>query len=163
MKTRRIIGPKVVYQFPDGAIVPSHTASSAQLPLLTFSDIQFFVIPRQELCGNFIGVCCNGYRILGCPICLTSSSYDRNQFIFNFCIVLTEEEEFESYKNVVLKLADLMCSLEEQTGFLSKDSSMSGRGKIHNLCESLMEDLNNYCECMIPIGMYRLSSLFLLC
>jgi hypothetical protein len=45
-------GPKVVHQVPDGAIVPSPTAPS-QPPFLTFSDVSFFVIPANELCGTF--------------------------------------------------------------------------------------------------------------
>ncbi|RHZ64888.1 hypothetical protein CDV55_106925 [Aspergillus turcosus] len=143
-------GPKVVHQVPDGAIVPSATAPSQPL-FLTFSDVSFFVIPRQELCGNLIQVCTNGYRILGYPICMKSLRYDRNEFIFNFCLVLAEEEDFSSYKSVVQKLADLMHGLEEQNGFLSRDHSKSGEGKVYSLCETLMEDLNNYCECMIPI------------
>jgi hypothetical protein len=110
------------------------------------------VIPRQELCGNLIQVCANGYRILGYPICMKSPRYDRNEFIFNFCLVLSEEEDFSTYKGVVQKLADLMRGLEEQSGFLSRDYSKSGEGKVYSLCETLMEDLNNYCECMIPIG-----------
>jgi hypothetical protein len=57
------------------------------------------------------------------------------------------------YKSVVQKLAHLMHGLEEQNGFLSRDFSKSGEGKIYSLCETLMEDLNNYSECMIPIGM----------
>lgn len=84
---------------------------------------------------------------------MKSVRYDRNEFIFNFCIVLAEEEDFSTYKSVVQKLADLMHGLEEQNGFLSRDFSKSGEGKVHSLCEMLMEDLNNYCECMIPIGM----------
>ncbi|KAL2821377.1 nitrogen permease regulator 2-domain-containing protein [Aspergillus cavernicola] len=143
-------GPKVVHQVPDGAIVSSNTAPSQPL-YLTFSDISFFVIPRQELCGNLIQVCTNGYRILGYPICMKSPRYDRNEFIFNFCVVLAEEEDFSSYKSVVQRLADLMHGLEEQNGFLSRDYSKSGEGKVYSLCEKLMEDLNNYCECMIPI------------
>lgn len=153
MHTPTDIGRKVVHQVPDGAIVPSPTAPPGTTPLFNFSDISFFVIPRQELCGNLIQVCTNGYRILGSPVCLKSSIYDRNEFIFNFCIVLTEEEQWGSFKSVVQKLADLMCELEEQSGFLSKDPSPGGEGKVHSLCETLMEDLNNYCECMIPIGM----------
>ncbi|KAJ5142700.1 Nitrogen permease regulator 2 [Penicillium bovifimosum] len=145
-----IEGPKVVHQVPDGAIVPSPTAPS-QPPLLIFSDVSFFVIPRQELCGNLLQVCTNGYRILGYPICMKSVRYDRNEFIFNFCIVLAEEDDFSTYKSVAQKLADLMHGLEEQNGFLSRDFSKSGEGKVYSLCEMLMEDLNNYCECMIPI------------
>ncbi|KAL3472902.1 nitrogen permease regulator 2-domain-containing protein [Aspergillus californicus] len=143
-------GPKVVHQVPDGAIVPSNTAPSQPL-FLTFSDVSFFVIPRQELCGNLIQVCTNGYRILGYPICMKSPRYDRNEFIFNFCLVLAEEEDFSSYKSVIQRLADLMHGLEEQNGFLYRDHSKSGEGKVYSLCETLMEDLNNYCECMIPI------------
>lgn len=149
-------GPKVVHQVPDGALVPSSTAPSQPL-FLTFSDISFFVIPRQELCGNLIQVCANGHRILGYPICIKSHRYDRNEFIFNFCVVLAAEEDFSTYKSVVQKLADLMRELEEQSGFLSRDHSKSGEGKVYSLCETLMEDLNNYCESMIPIGMLSLS------
>ncbi|OKL59403.1 hypothetical protein UA08_05346 [Talaromyces atroroseus] len=141
-------GPKVVHQVPDGAIVPSSTAAA---PFFTFSDISFFVIPRQELCGNLLQVCTGGYRILGYPICMKSAAYDRNEFIFNFCFVLAEEEDFSKYKSIVQKLADLMHGLEEQSYFLSRDHSRSGEGKVYSLCETLMEDLNSYSECMIPI------------
>jgi hypothetical protein len=44
-----------------------------------------------------------------------------------------------------------MRSLEEQSRFLSEDNAPPNSGKIYSLCEMLMEDLNNYCECMIPI------------
>lgn len=66
--------------------------------------------------------------------------------------MLSEEDEWGTYKSVVQKLAHLMCGLEEQSGFLSKDTSKDGEGKVYSLCETLMEDLNNYYECMIPIG-----------
>ncbi|KAJ5363916.1 Nitrogen permease regulator [Penicillium cataractarum] len=127
-------GPKVVHQVPDGAIVPSSTAPAQPL-FLTFSDVSFFVIPRQELCGNLLQVCTNGYRILGYPICMKSDRYPRNEFIFNFCIVLAEEEDFSQYKSVVQKLADLMHALEEQNGFLSRDFSKTGEGKVYSLYE----------------------------
>ena len=75
---------------------------------------------------------------------MKSPRYDRNEFIFNFCIVLAEEEEFGSFKSVVQRLADLMCGLEEQSGFLSRDFSRGGEGKVHGLCETLMEDSDWY-------------------
>lgn len=31
-------------------------------------------------------------------------------------------------------------------------SGISGGDKVYALCEMILEDLNNYCECMIPIG-----------
>ncbi|KAI1934230.1 Nitrogen permease regulator 2 [Ophidiomyces ophidiicola] len=148
-------GPIVVHQVPDGAVVPSPTAPPDTPTLFNFSDVSFFVIPRQELCGNLIHVCTNGYRILGSPVCIKSDRYDRNEFIFNFCVVLTEEHEWGTFRPVVQKLADLMSELEEQSAFLSEDLSDSGEGKVHSLCETLMEDLNNYCECMLPIDEFN--------
>lgn len=37
------------------------------------------------------------------------------------------------------------------SGLLSHYEAGLG-GKVYALCEMIMEDLNNYCECMIPIG-----------
>lgn len=35
---------------------------------------------------------------------------------------------------------------------LGYSSGISGGEKVYALCEMILEDLNNYCECMIPIG-----------
>lgn len=86
-------------------------------------------------------------------MCLTSPDYPRNEFIFNFAFVLSDPNTIDvsSYKSVATKLARLFRGLEEQSRFLSEDTSPPNSGKIFGLCEMLMEDLNNYCECMIPI------------
>ena len=97
----------------------------------------------------------NGYRILSYPICISSSSYARNAYMFNFALLLEEETAFASYTMVTLKLANLLKMLEEQSRFLSKDKSPPNSGKIYALCEVLMEDLNNYCETQIPIDEYN--------
>lgn len=91
------------------------------------------------------------YRILTYPICLTKSSYDRNEFIFSFSIVLHHRTPFSPYLSVVTKLATLFKHLEETTQILSSDLSAPDTGQIFALCEILLEDLNNYSEAMIPI------------
>jgi hypothetical protein len=75
---------------------------------------------------------------------------------------------------VVSMLGRLLRGLEEQGGFLSReeagvwdhddnggagweDEGAAGFGvgcgsKVYALCEMVLEDLNNYAECMIPIG-----------
>lgn len=112
-------------------------------------------------------------------MCIREGKYFRNEFIFNFALVVEESlEDWVAYGEVARKLGRLLRGLEEQGGFLGSDeenmdvwgddglyglnaSSESygaasygiGAGsKVHALCEMVLEDLNNYAECMIPIG-----------
>ncbi|KAI9879158.1 MAG: Nitrogen permease regulator 2 [Pleopsidium flavum] len=156
-----LTGPKVLHQVPSDSIVPSPESFTA--PLFSFPSISSYIIPRQEFCDRLLTICISHYRILGYPVCITHHKYDRNEFIFNFCLVLEDggshtsgndhddPVDVNSYLSVVKKLARLMRGLEEQGEFLSKDASAPGTGKVYALCEMVLEDLNNYCECMIPI------------
>ncbi|MCJ1439336.1 Nitrogen permease regulator 2 [Xylographa pallens] len=142
-------GPKVVHQVPTHSITPSSETTSS--PLVHFPSVAAAVIPRQTFCSLPIAILHSRYRILGYPTCLASPSYPRNEFIFNFCLVLPRHTEFTAYASVVAKIAALFKHLEETSHFLSQDNSLPNTGKIYALCEILLEDLNNYCECMIPI------------
>lgn len=143
----------MLHQVPANSIVPS--AASAQIPLFHFPDVSSYIIPRQEFCSGILTVVANSYRILGHPVCLLSPLYPRNEFLFNFCLVLDSATEFSPHLTVTLKLATLLRTLEEQSRFLSRDASPPNTGKIYALCEILLEDLNNYCESMIPIDDYN--------
>ena len=139
----------MLHQVPTESITVS--PSSATQPLVHFPSVSSFLIPRPEFCSILINFTHNGYRILSYPICISSSKYARNAYLFNFALVLEEETPFASYTTVALKLANLLRTLEEQSRFLSRDSSLPNSGKIYALCEVLMEDLNNYCETQFPI------------
>lgn len=144
-------GPQVLYQVPDGSITAS--SSAPQPPFFDFDTVSDYIIPKQELCDRLVTVCTNRFRILGYPMCLEDRKYDRNEYIFNIAIVLDECIDHSSYKGVVRKLAKLFRALEEQCGFLWNEGTRSG---VYSLIEQVMEDLNNYCECMIPISEYLL-------
>lgn len=117
--------------------------------------------------------------MIGYPVCIREGKYSRNEFIFNFALVIAEDElDWACYGEVVRKLGRLLRGLEEQGGFLSKEEEgvwdddttldlptdehfrqapFLGAGvgtgsKVYALCEMVLEDLNNYAECMIPIG-----------
>lgn len=202
-------GSRVLHQVPDGSITPSSAPCAQSAPYFSFSDVSEYVIPRQEFCDRLVTVCANHYRIIGYPVCINNygGKYDRNQFIFNFALVVEEDLlDWNSYASVVRKLGKLLRNLEEQGSFLSKEekdipwdalgdpgrTSSVGLGikrmeraasvaesvsesqsvkslgldglsldtepaevgtssKVYALCEMILEDLNNYCECMIPI------------
>ncbi|KAL8635077.1 MAG: hypothetical protein Q9228_007395 [Teloschistes exilis] len=142
-------GPKVLHQVPADAIAPS--SSSTQTPLFHFPSLSPYIIPRPEFCSRLITFCTPTHRVLSQPVCLQSSSYPRNAYTFSIALVLESSTPFASYATVTLKLASLLKTLEEQSRFLSRDASAPNTGKIYALCEILLEDLNNYCESMIPI------------
>ena len=145
----RVPGPKVLHQVPAGCITPWPT--TIPVPFFHFPLVSSYIIPRPELCSRLITFCTPDYRVLSHPVYLQSPSYPRNAYLFSFAIVLDTATPFASYATVTLKLASLLRTLEEQSQFLSRDRSAPNTGKIYALCEILLEDLNNYCESMIPI------------
>jgi nitrogen permease regulator 2-like protein len=203
------VGSRVLHQVPDGSITPSRFTRHRQ-PLFQYSSISEFIIPKQDFCDRLFTTCVSHYRIIGYPVCINdySGKYGRNQFIFNFALVIDEDlDDWGSYASVVRKLGRLLRALEEQGGFLSKEEDPSwfednedesgtigkldvsrqdklshpkddesdndgqphpvrktvpvasrtgaprgSSSKVYALCEMILEDLNNYYECMIPIG-----------
>ncbi|RUP50999.1 nitrogen permease regulator 2-domain-containing protein [Jimgerdemannia flammicorona] len=154
-------GPIVVCQVPEGSITPlspipptsltsasTHhplTPSSPTLPptagsqdtnktLIDFKVISEYIIPKKELCGHLVTISTPSYKVMGFPILIVDiEKYRRNDYMFNLCFVFERDAETSSYEPVVRKMAKLLDGLE-------------------NLIEQLLEDLNSYCECQIPIN-----------
>jgi hypothetical protein len=155
-------GPTVLHQVPEGSVIP--LANTTQQPLFHFPSVSNHIIPRREFCDRPLSLLASHHRIIGFPVCIHNPVlYPRSDFIFNFCLVVDEKAEWGAYASVVSKLARLMRNLEEQTGWLSKEERREGwvkageRGygggnRVFAICEMVLEDLNCYCECMIPIG-----------
>lgn len=91
---------------------------------------------------------------MGYPVCIKNEEYERNEFIFNFCIVLPTKYAMLPYEAVVRRLASTFAEMEIQNQFLSQEGGRKSkeRRSIAALIEIVMEDLNNYGECMIPVG-----------
>lgn len=144
-------GPKVHHQVPADSIVPS--PSSAAIPLFHFPTLAPWLIPHPTLCNAPITLLTESdHRILSHPVSIASPHYPRNAYTFNFALVLDADTPFQTYIPVVRKLATLFGSLEEQALFLSRPPhNPPNTGPIYALCEILLEDLNNYCECQTPL------------
>lgn len=112
------------------------------------------------------------YCVLGFPVSIPNPRYDRNEFIFNFGLVVESDIDQIPYERVVRRLAVTFAELEKQDNYLSQeplDASTSNnnnnatsagpskhgperrRRPIESLLEIIKEDLNNYGECMIPV------------
>lgn len=170
----RRAGSRVLHQIPEGSITPCSTPSALRAPLFSFDSATPYLIPTQQFCDRLLTFCINHYRVIGYPVCIREGRYSRNEFIFNWAVVVEESlTDWVAYGEVVRKVGRLLRGLEEQGGFVSgeedgmavwEDDSedrawrMGSGSKVFALCEMLLEDLNNYAECMIPIGMLPLRS-----
>lgn len=147
-------GIKVVHQSPPGCIVPEPDVDKPQL--FNFETMSEYIIPRQPFCNRYVTVVdpAHKYRILGHPVCIKDPKYVRNEFMFNFCIVVGVDEDMLPYESVVRRLASTFTEMEIQNQFLSQDqvSKTTDRRSIAALLEIIKEDLNNYNECMNPVG-----------
>lgn len=153
------LGTKVVNQSPAGSIVPEVDVDKPCL--FDFEKLAEYIIPRQVFCNHYIMVCDpqSLYRILGHPVCIQNLKYKRNEFIFNFCVVIKADVDPSPYETVVRRLVSTFTEMEIQNQFLSEEekqldgaSVTQGRRSIAALLEIIKEDLNNYNECMIPVG-----------
>jgi hypothetical protein len=138
-------GPSVIHQIPNNFV---STATEKTAGKINFDSISEYVIPKRQLCDRMVATCVSGYRVLGYPIYMLGSHYERNAFIFNCCVIFDEADNAASYVPVVKRLAKTLKNMEELKGSLSSET---GRGVVYHVIEQVLEDLNNYCECMIPI------------
>ncbi|OAA48522.1 Nitrogen permease regulator 2 [Metarhizium rileyi] len=151
-------GPKIVAQSPPGCITPSEITLNARQPLVDFDVLQEYIIPRQAFCNRYVTINSpdGKHTVLGYPVVIAHTKYLRNEFIFNFGILIEADVDQTPYEGVVRYLAATFAEMEKQNEYLSlgegdglKDHG--ARRPIESLLEIVKEDLNNYGECMIPV------------
>ncbi|KAI8964577.1 nitrogen permease regulator 2 [Daldinia sp. FL1419] len=147
-------GTKIVAQSPPGCIVATAYTPHSKPPLVDFDIIQEYIIPRKAFFNRFMTVNSpdNKYSILLFPVSIPNERYHRNEFIFNFGLVIESDVDQIPYEKLVRRLAVTFAEMERQHGYLSSDGRIDdGRRPIESLLEIVKEDLNNYGECMIPV------------
>ncbi|KAI0466219.1 nitrogen permease regulator 2-domain-containing protein [Xylaria cf. heliscus] len=149
-------GTKVVAQSPPGCIVATEFTPHLKPPLVDFDIVQEYIIPRKAFFNRFVTVNSpdGKHSILGFPVSIPHERYHRNEFIFNFGLVIESDVDHIPYERLVRRLAVTFAEMERQNGYLSSEGQGQvddGRRPIGSLLEIVKEDLNNYGECMIPI------------
>lgn len=113
--------------------------------LFDFGVLQEYIIPRQAFRNRYITVNepSGKYSVLGFPVSINDPKYDRNEFIFNFGLVVEtaavrdgggsggdgtgpggdDDNDQVPYERVVRRLAATFAEMEKQTGFLSQDQT----------------------------------------
>lgn len=172
-------GPVVTHQVPANSVVskpeegnitgrPGSASYPTDKPLLDFPLLSLYLIPPQSLCNRLLTLRSPTSRhvVISHTICIVDNErYDRNEFIFNFGVVLAEKDSgsakrlLRAWRGVVKKTATILQILEQDTCWLSEDERAVESGlllpqesRVYALCEMIMEDLSCYGECMIPVG-----------
>lgn len=132
--------------------------NSTKAPLIDFDVLQEYIIPRQAFCNRYLTINTpdGKYTVLGYPVVIPHTKYLRNEFIFNFGLILDADEDQVPYERVVRRLASTFSEMEKQNEYLSQNEGRrdggGGRRPIDSLLQIVKEDLDNYGECMIPVG-----------
>lgn len=103
-------------------------------PLFNFDVMSEYVIPRPAFFNRYIAAQdpSGRYTVLGLPVAIRDAKYDRNEFIFNFGIVVDADTDQGPYERVVRRLASTFAEMEKQNEFLSREelkSTQTQRGK----------------------------------
>ncbi|KAL1889112.1 Nitrogen permease regulator 2 [Ceratocystis pirilliformis] len=152
---------------------PPECVGSSKTSLVDFDVLQEYIIPRKAFCNRYMTVRDpeGKYVVLGFPVLIPHKKYVRNEFIFNFGLVVDASVGLDPYERVVRRLAVTFAEMEKQNEYLSAqedadglvalmqnlndagaEESISGsRRPIEALLEIVKSDLNNYGECMIPV------------
>ena len=107
-------------------------------PLFDFDVMSEYVIPRPAFFNRHIAAQdpSGRYTVLGLPVAIRDPKYDRNEFIFNFGIVIDADDDQGPYERVVRRLASTFAEMEKQNEFLSREEQRSTqqtqRGKFAN-------------------------------
>ncbi|GAO15237.1 uncharacterized protein UV8b_04209 [Ustilaginoidea virens] len=149
-------GPQIVAQSPPGCITASEL--STRQPLVDFDVLREYIIPRQAFCNRYVTINSpdGKYIVLGYPVVIAHTKYRRNEFIFNFGLLIEADVDQTPYEGVVRYLAETFAEMEKQNEYLSQGEgdglrARESRRPIESLLEIVKEDLNNYGECMIPV------------
>ncbi|KAJ3563075.1 hypothetical protein NPX13_g8325 [Xylaria arbuscula] len=148
-------GTKIVAQSPPGCIVATEFTPHLKPPLVDFDIVQEYIIPRKAFFNRLVVVNTpdGKHSILGFPVSIPHERYHRNEFLFNFGLVIESDVDQIPYERLVRRLAVTFAEMERQNGYLSSEGEVDdGRRPIESLLEIVKEDLNNYGECMIPVA-----------
>ncbi|KAI8841351.1 nitrogen permease regulator 2 [Chytridium lagenaria] len=126
---------------------------------LDFDAISEYIIPKPVLCNRLVTISTKQYKVMGYPVSIESQKYERNALIYNLCFVFEKDADATSYEQIVRKMARVLRSLEVESEFLHNSVTKSN---ILNIMEQLIQDLNTYFECQIPINDANMINLKLL-
>ena len=95
-----------------GRMAPRVSSLGLLEPYLDFDSISDYIIPKPDLCDRLVSICTPFYKVMGYPVLMEDSKYERNGLLFNLCLVFERNVSTACYEQVVRKLGRILRSLE---------------------------------------------------
>eukprot|EP00435_Cladocopium_sp_Y103_P051883 s2001_g16.t1 len=127
-------GPIVQCADPEGA------ATAA------FQRVGHYLIPDSAVKGRVVSVVCGDNVLMGTPVYIEDTSYSRNCFQFNICMVIDGSQHHEPYRDIAQLLAMSFQTLEVETKLLSNPREGTS---IQAILAQLRQQLNDAEECFV--------------
>jgi nitrogen permease regulator 2-like protein len=100
--------------------------SSSPRTLFYFEDISKYVIPASALCGRLVKCTTQHQRIIGFPVELLGTNYDRREFRFNVCFVFDKSADLSCYEPLVRKIGRVLTACEVRAYIKRHNCSLNG-------------------------------------
>lgn len=134
------LGPKITYQYPIGCITKDSSLCKAVIN---------YLIPKPDLQQKLITVNTCGKKVVGCPVCIDDDQYQRNQYMFNFGLILDNSHRSSPYIPLIKKLSAYMTELERESYFVSNEET---KALIPGILEKMLLELNEVGSCATRVN-----------
>jgi len=131
-------GPVIVYQTPHNF-----------MPEEVFKNISEYVITKKMNAYKLTSVRVGKHTVMGFPICLESTKYDRNVCLFNVCFVVDSRVESEKlWDRVIRKIGYTLKVVELESEFIYHQNS---KDRLRVIIADMYRKLNAYGQCSVAL------------
>eukprot|EP01138_Halocafeteria_seosinensis_P015012 gb/GECG01015324.1/.p1 GENE.gb/GECG01015324.1/~~gb/GECG01015324.1/.p1 ORF type:complete len:160 (+),score=7.98 gb/GECG01015324.1/:1-480(+) len=132
-------GPVLHFQYPQEFVSSSD-----------FDAISPYLITKPGLCGSVMSIKRRDFTVLGYPVRIDSSHYDRNVFLFSVGFYIDSVSDQEPYAQVLRKLGQFLDDAERKLHFISSLGESHYRHNVHALLRRVHVGLVQSGECVVP-------------
>eukprot|EP00416_Gambierdiscus_australes_P037378 CAMPEP_0171103110 /NCGR_PEP_ID=MMETSP0766_2-20121228/58741_1 /TAXON_ID=439317 /ORGANISM="Gambierdiscus australes, Strain CAWD 149" /LENGTH=274 /DNA_ID=CAMNT_0011563513 /DNA_START=121 /DNA_END=943 /DNA_ORIENTATION=+ len=129
-------GPKVFCADPPNAVGQQ------------FKPLGRFLLPETFVKGRVVSMVLSDNVLLGSPVYIEDTYYDRNCFHFNICMVISSQVDKEPHRELAQHLATAFHALEVELKLLSRPEEAD---HVQSILANLRSQLNTSGECFVRV------------
>lgn len=117
-----------------------------------FKILGRYLLPETFVKGRVVSITLDDSVIVGAPVYIQDSLYQRNCFHFNICVVIDSRAHLERHHDLAQHLATVFHRLEVELKLLSgTETGPNNIIEVPPILTSLREQLNKSCDCYVRV------------